>query len=210
MGHFSTLRTTLTDGKLIAATFQDMGFEVLTGKHAYVRGYEGQRAHAEVVCVLNGNYDLGFLPNENGCYDLIGDLWGISIKYNQTDLICGIFKRYTIISAMKPCENRPQRLLAANYDTWLRTEHTDTALLGQRLQEIGFSPLGTRKPVPYLEGSARAKLAVERRTPPESFVDRSTILHWVRNQQGSLDLNISRGWQHQSVLAELLNEFVFF
>lgn len=186
-----------------------MGFEVLTGEYAYVRGYAGQRTHAEVVCALNGNYDLGFLPNENGSYDLIADLWGIAIKYNQTELINGIFKRYWLVGLIKPRDNRPQRLLAANYDTWFRTGYTDTHLLAQRFQAMGFSLLGTHRTVPYLEAPVRAELAVERRTPVEFLVDRSIRLLWVRNEQGSLDLNITCGWQNRSVLAELFNELGF-
>jgi hypothetical protein len=84
--HFSTLRTKVTDADVLISSLQDLGITVRTD--AEVRGYNGQRVRADVVAVLEGEYDIGWSRNSNGSFDLITDLRGLAKKYqNQTDLI---------------------------------------------------------------------------------------------------------------------------
>lgn len=95
---FSTLRTILTDANLLKATIRDLGFYVKT--EADVRGYGGQRVRADVVAVLEGEYDVGWSRNADGSFDLIADLWGISKKYNQIELIHSINQKYAVNKAL--------------------------------------------------------------------------------------------------------------
>ncbi|NJM95255.1 MAG: DUF1257 domain-containing protein [Acaryochloridaceae cyanobacterium CSU_5_19] len=94
MSHFSTLRTKITEAEILKSSLKDLGIEVKT--NADVRGYSGQRVRADIVAVLEGDYDLGWSHNTDGSFDLIADLWGVAKKHNQTELINSINQKYAI------------------------------------------------------------------------------------------------------------------
>ena len=94
MSHFSTLRTKISNAVVLKSSLRDLGIEVKTD--ADIRGYNGQRIRADIVAVLEGEYDLGWSQNANGTYDLIADLWGVAKKHNQTELINSINQKYAI------------------------------------------------------------------------------------------------------------------
>ncbi|MCM1984713.1 DUF1257 domain-containing protein [Lyngbya confervoides] len=117
MSHFSTLRTKISDSALLVNSLKDLGIEVKT--EADVRGYNGQRIRADIVAVLDGEYDLGWSRNTNGTFDLIADLWGVAKKHNQTELINSINQKYainkTLAEAKQPgLQNANVRLLVHN------------------------------------------------------------------------------------------------
>ncbi|GAB4346552.1 MAG: DUF1257 domain-containing protein [Cyanobacteria bacterium] len=94
MSHFSTLRTKITDAAILKSSLQDLGIQTKTNTD--VRGYNGQRIRADLVAVLDGEYDLGWSQNADGTYDLIADLWGVAKKHNQTELINSINQKYAV------------------------------------------------------------------------------------------------------------------
>lgn len=94
MSHFSTLRTKITDSAILTQSLSDLGIAVKTNTD--VRGYNGQRVRADIVAVLEGEYDLGWSLNTDGSYDLIADLWGVAKKHNQTELINSINQKYAV------------------------------------------------------------------------------------------------------------------
>lgn len=94
MSHFSTLRTKISDAEILKASLRDLGVSVKT--EADVRGYNGQRVRADIVAVLEGDYDLGWSRNSDGSFDLIADLWGVAKKHNQTELINSINQKYAV------------------------------------------------------------------------------------------------------------------
>jgi Protein of unknown function (DUF1257) len=104
MSHFSTLRTKITESEILKASLRDLGVQVKT--EADVRGYHGQRVRADIVAVLEGEYDLGWSKNTDGTFDLIADLWGVAKKHNQTELINSINQKYainkTLVEAQRP------------------------------------------------------------------------------------------------------------
>jgi predicted NACHT family NTPase len=93
--HFSTLRTRITDAECLIKALQSLGIEGKT--NADVRGFQGQRLRVDVVAVLNGDFDIGWSENEEGTFDVIADLWGVSQKHNQTELINSINQMFKAI-----------------------------------------------------------------------------------------------------------------
>lgn len=117
MSHFSTLRTKISNAEVLKTSLRDLGIEVKT--EADVRGYNGQRIRADIVAVLEGEYDLGWSENTNGSFDLIADLWGVAKKHNQTELINSINQKYainkTLLEAKQPgLQNANVRLMVHN------------------------------------------------------------------------------------------------
>jgi len=72
MSHFSTLRTKSPMPKSSRSDLRDYS------KNKPMSGYNGQRLRADLVAVLEGEYDLGWSRNSDGSFDLIADLWGVA------------------------------------------------------------------------------------------------------------------------------------
>lgn len=98
MSHFSTLRTKITDAEILKSSLRDLGISVHSD--ADVRGYNGQRVRADLVAMMDGDYDLGWSRNSDGSFDLIADLWGVAKKHNQTELINSINQKYAVNKAL--------------------------------------------------------------------------------------------------------------
>lgn len=94
MSHFSTLRTKITDAEILKSSLCDLGVSIKT--EANIRGYNGQNVRADIVAVLEGDYDIGWSRNSDGSFDLIADLWGVAKKHNQTELINSINQKYAV------------------------------------------------------------------------------------------------------------------
>src|SRR5438105_13604981 len=94
MSHFSTIKTQITDERILIQSLQDLGFTVQ--QQAQVRGHNGLRLQADVVAVLPGHYDLGWTKNADGTYDLVADLWGVAKQHNQQQLLDAINQKYAV------------------------------------------------------------------------------------------------------------------
>ncbi|MFY7883236.1 MAG: DUF1257 domain-containing protein [Dolichospermum sp.] len=103
-GYFSTLRTKITDPEILVKSLQDLG--IIVKREADVRGFNGQRVRADIVAVLEGDYDLGWNRNTDGSFDLIADLWGVDKKHNQTELINSINAKYAVNKTLKEIKER--------------------------------------------------------------------------------------------------------
>lgn len=104
MSHFSTLRTKITSAEILTNSLRDLGINVTTD--ADVRGYNGQHLRADIVAVLEGEYDLGWSRNADGSFDLIADLWGVAKKHNQTELINSINQKYAVNKTLSEVKQR--------------------------------------------------------------------------------------------------------
>ena len=94
MSHFSTLRSKITDAELLKASLADLGLMVNTNED--VRGACGQKVRADIMVTLEGDYDLGWVQNQQGTFDLIADLWGVAKKHNLANLMSTINQKYAI------------------------------------------------------------------------------------------------------------------
>lgn len=91
---FTTLRTKITNFEIFKQSLRDLGLNVKVD--ADVRGSEGIKTRADIVAVLEGSCDIGWLRNGDGSYDIIADREGISQRHNSTELINSINQKYAI------------------------------------------------------------------------------------------------------------------
>ncbi len=104
MSHFSLIKTQITEEEILLQSLRDLNFK--TSTNSEIRGHNGLKIHADVVCILKGNYDLGWSKNSEGTYDLITDLWGISKEHNQQELIQSINQRYAVNKTIKEIQKK--------------------------------------------------------------------------------------------------------
>jgi hypothetical protein len=83
---------------------QDLG--IIVKREADVRGFNGQRVRADIVAVLEGDYDLGWSCNGEGTFDLIVVFWGVAKKHNSTELINSINAKYAVNKTLKEIKER--------------------------------------------------------------------------------------------------------
>jgi nuclear transport factor 2 (NTF2) superfamily protein len=108
IGDFSTLRTRITDTEILVKSLQDLGITVK--READVRGAKGQTFRADIVAVLEGNYDIGWSRNSEGTFDLIADLRGLAKWHDHTELINSINQKYAINKTLQEVRKRQKDL----------------------------------------------------------------------------------------------------
>lgn len=105
--HFSRLRRKITDPEILVNSLRDLGITVKL--EADTRGRDGIRCPADIVAVLEGECDLGFLRNGDGSFDLIADLPGVAKKYNLTELVDSIQQKYAVNNTLKDVKQRQEK-----------------------------------------------------------------------------------------------------
>jgi hypothetical protein len=129
---FSTLHTKIkkSDAEILKASLHDLGITFKT--NADVRGSGGMRVHADIVAVLEGKFDLGWVLNKDGYFDLVADLWGVAKKHNTTVLITRINQKFTVDKTLAQLKNRgtPERGDLIRKSKCPRCESTQTIKYG--------------------------------------------------------------------------------
>jgi hypothetical protein len=100
---FSSLRTKITDAEILKDSLYQLGIVVKT--NAEVRSFH-YRIQCDIVAVLEGECDLGWSRNNDGSFDLIANLWGLSLKQNQIKLINSINQKYALNRTLKEAQER--------------------------------------------------------------------------------------------------------
>lgn len=104
MSHFQTFRTKLTDAELLTASLHDLSLCVKTNDT--VRGTNGQQVQADIVAVLEGDYDIGWSRNAAGSFDLVADLWAVAKEHNQAQLMAAINQKYALKQTLTQVRQR--------------------------------------------------------------------------------------------------------
>jgi hypothetical protein len=92
MPQFSWLRTHISDRDCLIAALEQLGMRVVF--NADVRGLEGGRTPCEIVGVRQGACDIGFRMGDTGCYDIVADLYGLSLEGKVSNIIKNILQTY--------------------------------------------------------------------------------------------------------------------
>ena len=100
MSHFTRVRTKLRNIATVQRALEDLGYQVKAEDK--VRGYGGDRARADLVVRLDGNYDIGFTQQRNGDVVMVADLWALRIDKNA--FLNEVTQRYAYHTVMGQAE----------------------------------------------------------------------------------------------------------
>ncbi|MBD0388536.1 MAG: DUF1257 domain-containing protein [Nostoc sp. C3-bin3] len=129
---FSTLRSKIkkSDAEILKASLYDLGITFKT--NADIRGSGRMHVHADIVAVLEGKFDIGWVVNKDGYLDLVADLWGVAKKYNQTLLINSINQKFSVNKTLAQLKNRgtTERVNLIRKSKCPRCESTQTIKYG--------------------------------------------------------------------------------
>src|SRR5580698_2440575 len=95
MSHFSELKTNLTTKAYLTKALIRMGFEVVEEEGGVdVRGFFGATKRADFKILTKTHYDIGFVKNATGAYELVGD-WELlpTVSGIEQDLFLKHLKR---------------------------------------------------------------------------------------------------------------------
>lgn len=85
MSHFSKVQTEMSQRKYLEKALVALGFELNAERdQVQVRGFLGDSVTAEFKVQVRGNYDIGFVRNESGSYEVVGD-WEILPRLLEMD-----------------------------------------------------------------------------------------------------------------------------
>lgn len=97
MSHFTRIKTLLTEIDILQTALEEtLKWEV--ARDTSVRGYRGNKEKAEIVAVNpESNYDIGFSRDEEGCFALIADFYGLgNLPYDEEGLTGVISQNYAL------------------------------------------------------------------------------------------------------------------
>jgi len=79
VSHWTTVKTQIKDVQALIAAATELGLAVElpspTGQRPVIRGYATMRQEVDLAVKLKGRYDVGFLKQPDGTYQMTADWW---------------------------------------------------------------------------------------------------------------------------------------
>lgn len=75
MSHFSHLKTIIKDEKILEDTLKDLGYNIRC--NSSINGFAGATTNVELAISMPKGYDIGFVRNDAGAFDIVADFWGV-------------------------------------------------------------------------------------------------------------------------------------
>lgn len=80
MSHFSEIKTNLKNKKILKKALEALGYSLVEEENGVeVRGFFGATQKAEFKALTRTHYDIGFVLNQDGNYDVVAD-WELMPK----------------------------------------------------------------------------------------------------------------------------------
>lgn len=108
MSHFSRIKTRVRDRGLLTECLTDMGYQVREG--GTIQGWQGTH-EVELAASSGRGYDIGFVADDEGCFDMVADWWGVRAKDRRAmervkERITKIQKEYTVRNVIAQTKNQ--------------------------------------------------------------------------------------------------------
>ena len=87
MSHFTTVKTEIRDLVCLKLALKDLGYqftEAKAGEKVFVRGYQRQKAEADMVIHASKTYDVGVVVTGKGVR-FVADWWGVETTRGVTE-----------------------------------------------------------------------------------------------------------------------------
>ncbi|MHA1996579.1 MAG: DUF1257 domain-containing protein [Promethearchaeota archaeon] len=94
MSHFTKIKTRLFDKGLIIEALEELKYTV-DELATTIHGYGGQMKQAEFIVKANKSYDIGFVKEKDGSYDIVADWYGIR-NIKKQDFFNNIKQKYSL------------------------------------------------------------------------------------------------------------------
>jgi hypothetical protein len=115
VSHFTTIKTKINDKECLIEALRkiDTGSSQIE-ENAPIKGYRGQRRNGDVVVKTGRSFDVGFIKESDGSYQMVADWWGVRrdgmLKGNHLDFLNDVQKEYTVSKVIKTVAKRGFRV----------------------------------------------------------------------------------------------------
>lgn len=75
MSHFTKVKSRVFDRVTLEQALRDLNFRI--SPLQVVNGWQGATRRADLVAKTTGPYDIGFVKNAEGSFDIVADWWGV-------------------------------------------------------------------------------------------------------------------------------------
>jgi hypothetical protein len=115
VSHFTTIKTKIKDKECLIEALR----KINTGssqieENASIKGYRGRRRNGDVVVKTGRSFDVGFIKESDGSYQMVADWWGVRrdgmLKGNHLDFLNDVQKEYTVSKVIKTVTKRGFRV----------------------------------------------------------------------------------------------------
>ncbi len=110
MSHFTTVQTKINDVVCLAEVLKALGYAVTQaaeGQKLNVKGYQGQKAEADMVIHASKSYDIGVRVGAKGV-QFIADWWGVETTrgIDEQQFVQRVTQRYAQTKVKQELEKR--------------------------------------------------------------------------------------------------------
>lgn len=109
MSHFSQVKTALHNKHILIETLTQLGYHVdHSPQGVEVRGFMGQFMRADLKVTTEINYDIGFVMNEQGSYELVAD-WDVlqrSLGITRDQWLAQVKREYARASILEVAKSK--------------------------------------------------------------------------------------------------------
>lgn len=109
MSHFSQLKTNLKSQTYLKKALETLGYQIEEAPDGVeVRGYFGEKIKADFKVLTSTHYDIGFVKNNEGTYEVIGD-WELLPKVSGIEkdaFIAQVKKEYARTSIVETAKEK--------------------------------------------------------------------------------------------------------
>ena len=104
MSHFTTIKTKFTDQGTLVESLKELGYNQAQVGQFQCRGYQGNQTTVDILIILQGGYDIGFV-NRNNSFEMIADWYGIH-GISQNELSQKLNQKYSILSTTQELKKK--------------------------------------------------------------------------------------------------------
>lgn len=100
MSHFTRVKSRIFDRVALEHALQDLNYRI--SPISVINGWQGATRKADLVAKTSGPYDIGFVKNAEGSYDIVADWWGLrtTVGIEQEKLVNQLTQRYAYRKVM--------------------------------------------------------------------------------------------------------------
>jgi hypothetical protein len=113
MSHFSNLATKITCKATLMESLTELGYQVEEAQQ--VRGYRGQETPVELAIRMREGYDIGFMRNSQGTYDVVADWFGVK-GITEKSFMSQLQQHYAVKTVMNQINQQGYNLVEQQRD----------------------------------------------------------------------------------------------
>ena len=110
MSHFTKIKTKIINKECLIEALQNLDFVVK--ENVAIIGYRGRKSKGDVVIKTNKAYDVGFVKETDGTYQMVADWYGAAraVQRSQHQFLSDVQKEYATVRVINEVKRKGYRV----------------------------------------------------------------------------------------------------